>query len=159
MPDYSSIKVADDKDSKILLELLLDAGKDSPYGDLEPDVDVLKSAISSYLEAPVREKVVLLLIQEKLIIGLLVAQSQLDHPFFGDKKIAMELVWWVKPEYRKGKEALKLLKVYEHWAEHIAECSIVTLGLFHNGMEKTLDKYYRRKGYTITESSYMKVLD
>lgn len=69
---------------------------------------------------------------------------------------AYELLWWVTPEKRKNRDAIRLFKCYEAWAAKIG-CETIQTSLVHGWFD--LEKFYLRNGYTKTETSYRKRLN
>ncbi len=77
--------------------------------------------------------------------------------FFSDVKQAVEIAWYVDPEYRGSKMAAKMLKIYEQWAkERDAVCvNLVNLDVLR-GVK--VAKLYERMGYKMVENTFMKEL-
>lgn len=84
---------------------------------------------------------------EGMLVGASVA------PLFSKDKVATELAWYMNVEHRDGKAALRLLKAYEDWAKK-AECKFVTM--IDIDTLEDLHSLYERKGYTLTEKTYVK---
>jgi GNAT superfamily N-acetyltransferase len=61
----------------------------------------------------------------------------------------------VLPE-KRGK-GLALVDEYEKWAKEKG-CAAVTLGLPESSLSESLAKVYRRKGYALAESAWLKKL-
>lgn len=73
--------------------------------------------------------------------------------YFGRDTIATETAWWVEPKYRETKIGRDLLGAFEEWAkEH--NCLLINLSCY----DQAVGDYYTRKGYTLHECSYVKVL-
>jgi hypothetical protein len=66
---------------------------------------------------------------------------------------AYELIWWVRPGKQRNADALRLFLCYEEWAKKVG-CSSVQAGEVHGW--NSLEKLYRKRGYTKTETSYRK---
>ena len=82
------------------------------------------------------------------MIGLLVY----NHPFSG-LLTACEIVWWVEPEARSGRDGIRLLRAAEAWAlEHGATHAQMVAPNAHVGA------FYERLGYTEVETSYQRKL-
>lgn len=71
--------------------------------------------------------------------------------------IAVELAWWVDPQYRNTRAGLLLLNQYEEQARATGHryCAMMTL----EGLDsELLSLLYERRGFHLTERSFMKVL-
>lgn len=76
-------------------------------------------------------------------------------PFLlGPTLTAVELAWWVEPEYRKQNVGLNLVKAYEEWA--LAKgCKIISMACYANN---NLGPFYEKCGYGLNELGYVKCL-
>lgn len=84
--------------------------------------------------------------------GMLLGKAS---PFsFGYHKIAMEVGWWVDPEYRKSGVGKSLIDAFEYWANKMG-CSLVVMG----SLDDSLGSYYEKNGYKSAERLYMKELN
>jgi GNAT superfamily N-acetyltransferase len=66
---------------------------------------------------------------------------------------AVETFWFVNPEDRG--DGLKLLDAYEKWAEE-SGCKRVAIIHLADSFPEVLEKIYRRRGYELIESHYVK---
>lgn len=85
------------------------------------------------------------------LVGFLV--GAINAPLFSSDQTAVELGWFMVPEYRNGKDGLRLLTKFEAWAKdnncrHVTMVDIDPLN--------DLDDLYSRKGYELTEKAYVK---
>lgn len=71
------------------------------------------------------------------------------------RTIAVETFWFVLPEYRG--EGLKLMAEFEKWAAE-KKCDCVAMIHMVDSHPEILEKIYKRKGYQLIESHYLKVL-
>jgi len=85
------------------------------------------------------------------LVGMLV--GGIASPLFSKDRVATELAWFVEPEHRDGRAAYKLLASYEKWAKD-SGCSFVTM--VDIDTLESLEPLYTRKGYTLTEKTYVK---
>lgn len=72
------------------------------------------------------------------------------------KTVALEMFWYILPEYR-GTGGVRLLKRFEEWAREQG-CDEVVMILLECSMADKLDKFYQRIGYAPMERSYRKEL-
>ena len=99
------------------------------------------------VKAPKEESIIFLYEDKGMLVGL-------KSPFpFGDDFVATELAWWVEPEHRKTGVGWELLKIFEMWAKKVG-CRYVTM----IGLDKDIDKFYKKAGYKAVERTYMKEL-
>ena len=76
------------------------------------------------------------------------------HPdLLTGKLTAVELFWYVKPEYRSG--GVRLLKTFEEWAKS-RDCKVIAMICLSCSMMDKLDDFYRKAGYTLLEKHYIK---
>lgn len=89
------------------------------------------------------------------VVGLLGA---ILSPDMNDGElVAMETFWYVHPKHRNSIESVKLLMVFELWAQKIGAKRIMMAHLL-SSMPKKLASYYERRGYRPLEINYVKEL-
>jgi len=88
---------------------------------------------------------------EEELVGFLV--GALNKTLFSTEVIATELGWYLKPEYRDGRTALKLLKNYEEWAKEQGADFVTMVDI---DTVQDLSALYQRRGYELTEKSYVR---
>ncbi len=84
--------------------------------------------------------------------GVLMA-SAAEHPF-GPVRLARETVWWIDPAHR-GSAAVRMLDAYEDWARD-RDCSFI--GMAGMGEDPDVGRLYRRRGYGVAETHFLKAL-
>lgn len=107
-----------------------------------------------------RNNLVLLLCnaEDHRILGVLVA-AKISSPFLF-QPWATELLWWVSPDGRKGRNPLRMIEALEYWARQ-EDCSYVKLAMterLSRRQTKRLNRIYRKKGFHPFERSYIKEL-
>lgn len=87
------------------------------------------------------------------VVGLLVGCA--NAPLFSKTRTAVELGFYMHPDYRDARSALKMMNEFEKWAKSqgCKSCTMVDIHTFND-----LQPFYERKGYTLKEKSYIKVL-
>jgi GNAT superfamily N-acetyltransferase len=85
--------------------------------------------------------------------GVLMATAT-EHPF-GPIWIARETVWWIDPSHRGGLVAVRMLDAYETWAA-AQGCKFV--GMAGMGNDPSVGALYRRRGYRVAETHFLKPL-
>jgi GNAT superfamily N-acetyltransferase len=84
--------------------------------------------------------------------GLLMAHA-FEHDF-GPVMVAQERVWWIDPEHR-GSAAARMLNSYEEWAKNLG-CKFV--GMAGMGEDPVVGELYKRRGYRVAETHYLKAI-
>lgn len=81
------------------------------------------------------------------------------HPdLLSGKLNAVELFWYVKPEYRGGTWPVRLLREFEVWAA-TRGCDQVCMIHMECSMPARLKEFYLRSGYQLIETVYRKNLN
>jgi len=76
---------------------------------------------------------------------------------FSREKVAAELLWWVDPEYRRTTIARDLQNAFNEWAVSQG-ADILQMSMAVTDQSPLIGRYYRRQGFTHTESHYLKRL-
>ena len=79
-----------------------------------------------------------------------------DDLLTGERE-AVELFWYVQPEFRKGLAPIRLLNHFEDWAAG-AGCKGVAMIHMEASMPQELKLFYEKRGYRLLESHYRKTL-
>ncbi len=90
---------------------------------------------------------------EDEVVGALVAV--LSEIPINDLIFAQELMFWIDPEHRKGKTALRLVDEYTEWATK-AGCNFIRLSELDNVLGGKAGVLFKRKGFEPTETAYVK---
>jgi GNAT superfamily N-acetyltransferase len=69
-------------------------------------------------------------------------------------KVFQEVLFYIKPEHRKGTWALRLIKEMERYCGEVG-CTHVLMAHLH-GNNVNLSRVYERLGYRVMESQYLK---
>ena len=115
------------------------------------DVELLVGNMKNTLQHP--KFLWLVAEKDEELVGFLAGCA--NSPLFSRDETAVELGWYLQPEHRDGRTAFKLMAEFEAWAKkagcrHVTMVDIDTL--------QDLREIYTRKGYTLTEKSYVKEL-
>lgn len=78
----------------------------------------------------------------------------MDNLFAGVRQ-ASEFMWYVLPGDRNGPLAIRLFKEYEAHAKEMG-CTFISMLHLENSMPVKLKRFYERKGYVKTETTYLK---
>ena len=85
------------------------------------------------------------------IIGGIIVPSIFDST----EKIAQEMMWFIKKDYRKGELAKDLLQRFEKEARDLG-ANHIAVAAMGNMRNEVLDRFYRHNGYTLMETQYIK---
>jgi len=110
--------------------------------------------VTETLSAPPDKRIILLATNEGNPVGMLVARCD-DHPY-STVKVASEVMWWMEPEFRKSRLALQLPSAFEYWAKNIAKADLMMLSTVDRESSEKVEKFYKRKGYSLVENGFIK---
>jgi GNAT superfamily N-acetyltransferase len=68
---------------------------------------------------------------------------------------AIELFWYVKPEFRSGTWPVRLLREFEQWAV-MRGCHEISMIHMECSMPERMKEFYTRNGYELFETMYRK---
>lgn len=145
---HTNVREATEEDKLDVILLAKQFLKESKY-PFSLDVETLDSNFSNAIDHP--NFLILVLEVDKEIVGMLVGATA--APLFSKDLIATELAWFVEKPYRTSRPALKLFKKYEEWAKE-SGCKFITMVDIDTLAD--LGDLYTRKGYTMTEKTYVK---
>ncbi len=141
------MKIAELEDIAEATDMAMAFAKESPYKDFI-DRTYLETLIMKIISGDKTEGIILIIPD----IGML---ASVVSPFpYGPYRVANELCWYVKPDHRNGRSGTDLISAFEYWAEHKANCKLISFSALNN----KLDKFFKRNGYKLRERAYMKVL-
>lgn len=87
-------------------------------------------------------------------VGALAAYA--FEPMFSHNKIAIECLWFLLDDYRKGSRGRDMANAYEYWAKLVG-CSHVQYGLLSSSPQR-MASLYEKIGAAETERIFMKAL-
>ena len=87
-------------------------------------------------------------------VGIIAAYA--FTPLFSSQKVAVEVLWYLKEEYRKSRRGREMMEAYEYWAKMVG-CTTVQYGFLETS-PKGMVKMYERYGCVKTETVYSKVI-
>lgn len=116
-----------------------------------------KKAVAKLEEALIAspaQQIVLISHVDDVPVGTLVAYA--FEPVFSSEKIAVEVLWYLDEEYRKGRRGIEMMEAYEYWAKMVG-CSVVQYGWLVSS-PVNMPKLYERTGAELSEQVYYKRL-
>lgn len=141
----------DDQERLIKLASNFHETLDGSYGPIVEDKAI---ELIEYCSNPtIKDSVLICWEEDENLQGLIAGQA--TEVLFNRDKVATELIWWVEPAYRKGEAASQLLGAFNYWAEFVG-CRYVQMVGLQNDYSKALDRYYKREGFRIAETTYVR---
>lgn len=122
-----------------------------------PDDDLDRDGIPQVLHDLIISPAGFVLVSEmdSRITGALLGLAH--TPVFGRRLQASELGWWVAPDHRGSRDAVRMLAEFEAWARQ-RQCARVVLSRLMNMRPHAVGRLYERLGYAERESSFAKAL-
>lgn len=148
--DYK-LSLATEEDWGDVLRMSRAFHEESPYRDIPFSENKVWGLFSQYLSSDKTSLLCLLLRDGDDVCGLIFCA--VTELYFSEIKTASEIVWWVHPDHRMKRGSLLLFQAYEFWANKVGAkftCAVSTEGTTQ------LDKFYKRSGYSLYESTYVK---
>lgn len=149
------IREANLTDIMKLVELSKEFYEASPYkGKVQWDYNKLKRTLKAIINCESEVGTIFVAEDQTGIHGMLACMGV--EPFFSSDRAATEVMWWVSPSHRGSGMAQKLVEAYEGWARYHGY-PMAQMVLLDALKGSSVDKYYTKKGYTLTEKAYIKV--
>lgn len=151
MLSYRALQPEDD--FQTVLDICLEAAHSYTKN---PDEQALTEMLWTFFEDDPQRIFLMALDEENQeIAGIIACISTPNHFMYGND-FCIELVWYVRPEYRNTKAGFKLLKGYEQWAKNIG-AKIVAVGCYEDS--DRIPQIYEKMGYKLKERVYTKELN
>lgn len=148
------LKIAKQEDFQTIKDMAMKFFGNSPYENFPANPELIDLYIKSFLEGS-PFKIVVMDEDEGRVTGFIALEY--GTYLFSPVGAGIERALWVEPEYRKSNVAEKLLDAFEDWAKEL-KCSILQLSSLEGEFSKLLDKFYKKRGYTKVEYTYLKEL-
>ena len=143
-----TLKQATIEDNENVLAMVKEYAYTSPYKD-KVNKEALELLVKEFLVE--KDKVVFYVVQDNLPIGFLAGAAV---PFMlGLDTVATEFAWWVHPDFRLNGVGSLLIEAFENWAKEVG-CSMISL----SSMDEATGEVYIKRGYSLKEHTYLKVL-
>lgn len=138
------LRLATAKDQELVVSMALSFLENSPYKTYGDEANI-RNLVAKVLEGDGSSSVIILHGEDGMIAGMV-------SPFlFGAQTVATELAWWVNEDKRGTKIGAELLEAFEYWAGAVG-CNFISMV----SLDDSLGKYYEKKGYTLSERTYIK---
>lgn len=147
------LKLATWDDYVHIKSMCLNFSSASPYPEVPVDPDKIERVITSLLEGDQTKGIIILAMEDDKPVGLIAASA--IEMLFNTELIAQEVMYWVEPEYRRGRHALELLNAFEFWAKKVG-CAYTMMSLVETEQADKVAKLYERRGYKARERGYLR---
>lgn len=121
-----------------------------PYRDGDIDSERIREVYSEIIKSD--NGVCILILEHDVPVGLISGTA--TYGLCNYKKTAIEVMFWIMPEYRNYKLASRALAAFEYWATKIQSCHSILIG----NLDPKVGIFYKRKGYELVETHYWKEL-
>lgn len=151
-----NIRHAEEKDFEKISLAVHEAFKESPYVNQYTYSKLRVLSILQHMHRLGKQGAILLVAEKnEEIVGLFLAMVSFTSA--GLEPIASEILWWVSPEARKTRLSITFIQAFEFWANKLGVSKLV-LGSMENEHTGAIDKFYKKRGYQLTERTYFKEL-
>lgn len=147
------LRLGTDEDISTVLAMVIKFFRHTEYGHLPVDSDNTLDLIRSFISNVDKDSVCILWEIDGKVSGIL-AGHILTIPLLS-RKVAVECLWWVDPDVRGTEAGKQLLDAFEHWAG-LRGASMIQMMSLPDKTGKLLSRYYRSRGYRLTEVTYTK---
>lgn len=144
------LKVATREDFDAIYEMCKKFVTTTVYKDYFTE-EAMRPFAETFVNSPITERVGLVAYHEDKPIGML--GGLINNFVYGNAKMAVEVAWWVEPEFRKSGVGKELIEAFEFWAKKNG-CKFITMSF----LEDKPSKFYEDIGYAFAEKSYIKRL-
>jgi hypothetical protein len=140
-----------------ILEVVEEGIAKSVYHGIEYDQDVIRSVVEDYAFDGHSDSTLILLkeIETERVVGVLLATITTQHPLFHKGRVANEILWYIKEDFRGTRKSIQMLQTYEDWAL-VNGATHITCGSLNNESRDMLHKVYTHRGMKLIELYYMK---
>lgn len=149
-----TLRYATLKDVDSILDMARELMKEGPYPD-EFDEKYIRKIIEQFIITDNSKQILVVSVDEDRVVGVLAAYH--FRPLFTPKRMAVEPLMYLHPDYRTSKRGAELLDAFEYWAKRAGARS-VQLGRLV-ATDPRIQALYKRRGYKVTEEVYFKELD
>ena len=152
--DYK-LSLATWEDYNDIVDMSIKFYNSSNYKDIIPlENSKVAEVVMSFLNEPQNKTVILAKDKEGNNIGMIAGIA--TEMLFNYGKIAAEQLWWMEPEYRGSRISLELLESFHYWAKDVMKCDFVQMASLNDDIGSKVNKFYKRKGYSFTESAFIR---
>lgn len=153
-PSHPTLRLATLEDIPELLELGRELHSNGSISKIALSETKARAQLERFVIGDQNDYLALVSHKDGKIVGALAAYA--FEPVFSDTRIACEVLWYLRPEDRKGRRGLDMMEAYEYWAKAV-KCTLVQYGWLESSPEG-MKKMYERTGAELAELVYYKEL-
>lgn len=153
---YENIRFAKLEDIPALMEMAQKLYVGSPYEVFKINQAKVRAALEKFVVEGQKDFLVLVAEVENKPVGVLAAYA--FQPLFSDDRAAIEALWFVEPEQRKGNLGQQMMDAFEYWAQTVAHAKVVQYG-YLSSSPPGMEKLYERRHLVKAEVIYMGVFE
>jgi len=151
---HPTLRFASIEDIPQLQSLAMSLVKDSPIEKIGVSPTKAVEQLTKFILNTGQDFLCLVSYDEDKVVGVLAAYA--FEPVFSEERVACEVLWYLLPEYRKGRRGLEMMQAYEYWAKMVG-CKVAQYGWLVNSPEG-MKSLYERTGAVKSEEVYYKEL-
>lgn len=141
------------EDMPDLIRMFKQFHRESPYKHISFDEKKTRETVTDIINGDKESSIIIISCDETKITGAIIGLSVC--PLFSLQKSAVEMVWWVHPDYRKSGHGNLLLSAYEDWAKRVG-CKNVQMICLETEEKEMLEKFFAKNGYNKIETAFVK---
>jgi GNAT superfamily N-acetyltransferase len=149
------LKIAKAEDIPAIVDMTIRFLSYVDYHNMPTDPDKVRAVVENIVTSDPEKNIIILSMDGDKIAGMIAAVTQ--EALFHDAKIAVEIGWWVEPEYRRSTHNKQLLDAFEFWAKKL-NCSHTQMSMMETENAEKIERVYQRRKYKRVERSYLKEL-
>lgn len=148
-----TLRLASLDDIPYLLDLAKTQYETSGWDMIPVDYTKARQMFEKFVIEGQKEAMVLISHDKGKAVGVMAAYA--FTPLFSNSKVAVEVLWYLEPEYR-GRRGVDMKQAFEYWAKLIG-AEFVQYGVLSTSPDG-LEKLYQRDGMHKSETVYIKKL-
>lgn len=149
------LRLAKESDIDLVVRLCREFFQQTQYGRIPLDDSSIRELCLTFLR-PNNPDRVCILWDSGPHYGIIA--GQLSAIPFIQRKVATECLWYLDTDIRGGRGGGDLLDAFEHWASLVG-ADLIQMMCMPDQTGKLLDRYYKKRGYSLTELTYTKELN
>lgn len=151
---HRTLRHATLEDIPLLLEFAEALFDEAPLAPVRIDLSKVRAQLERLIASNQKEGLVLVSHDNGTPVGALVGIAH--SPLFTSDLIASEVLWYLKPEFRKGRRGIDMMQAFEYWAKLIG-CVTAQYGQMTTS-PANLDSLYKWNNARLAEKIYFKDL-
>lgn len=143
----------DDVDDIIRLATMI--GVNSMFSKLSVDLTKLRGSITDFVLDKSGDRFVLVSVDGDKVVGSVAGYCY--APLMTHEKIAVEVLLALDEEFKTLGRGKEMMDAYEYWAK-MKGCRQIQYGFLTEGADPRMKKMYERRGFTMGEETFYKMI-